>query len=67
MKKYTKTINYMMFEKGIVIDIDDVRQNSYIILIKCLETYDMDSDVSFYNYFLVCLRRYLIKERRQSV
>jgi DNA-directed RNA polymerase specialized sigma24 family protein len=64
--KYSKTIKYMMYEKDIKVDKDDVEQNCYIILYNCVKLYDMDSPVSFYRYFMVCLRRYLTHERIKS-
>ena len=63
LKKYFLLINKIIIEKGIKELVNDSYQDSLIVLYKCINSYDMDSNCSFFNYFLVCLKRKLYKNK----
>lgn len=67
IEKYSTLINKMINEKGLTIGQNDAFQDSLIVLYKCIQSYDMNSDCSFFNYFLVCLKRQIFKNKVKEI
>lgn len=66
-EKYSLLINKIMVEKGIINSKNDSFQDSLIVLYNCINNYDMNSECPFFNYFLVCLKRQIYKNKIKEI
>ena len=60
--KYIPSIRFVVKCYKLLFDEEDAIQEGLILLYKCVFTFNKDRNVSFYSYYLVCLRRELVHQ-----
>lgn len=67
MEKYIPFIKKSIYEYNLKYQIEDCMQECLIVLMHCVNTYDMDSKCMFFTYFSVCVKRRIIKFIRLEI